>query len=193
MEVDCGIYSPESMAAKWTIYIPIYSEDAVNGPTYWRRSVEYRVMANTGLALVDSVRINGNNFHEGKNSYVLTEYSLELYRGNTDDYLVIARSDNTIYCMQYINSADSNEYYEGGILNESVYAHYYRGTEALSGGYYDYAAYFLDGTCVDLTFTYGIDRLYYKEHRTGKDMLITYFDICTYDDDFTDDFTMASK
>ena len=187
-----SMLNPEDMSDAWNAYTPIYSQDKFNGKKYWKRSAEYRVMLNTSLALVDSVRISGTAFHDWENSSQI-EYTLELYKGDTDDYLVIARIDDTIYCMQYINSDDSNAYYDDEVLSQNVYAHYCQGTGVDSGSIYDYASYFLDGTCVDLTFYDSTDKLYYKEHRTGEDMLIKYFDICTYDEGFTDDFAMASK
>ena len=178
----------KSIMASWNEYSPAYSPITGINTVNWNTSALWVDFPHNNFCLIASCVIKCNDFVSINGREYDKEYILELYSTSLGkDYLVIARDDTTIVCMQYINTDNSYEFFSTEFcdindMNINVYSHYYR-TRA-SDTFHEYTTYFLDGTAVNIIFSMDNDSYIQKEHFTSNEMLIKYFDICTFDESF---------
>ena len=86
-----------------------------------------------------------------KDTWMYDDYTIELFTGSKEDYLVIARIDYSVYCAQYVNNVSFRQVENQEDKIEQFYYH-----EAVSAGYGIYykerIAFFSDGTALVLVY-----------------------------------------
>lgn len=180
-------WNEDEYRAHYRTFAPVYYEAEGEETLYWTLSADRAIVGESGLVMADSCIVHESVFFEGtgfEKDARDREYVLELYTGTEPGYLVIACDETRIVCMQYVNVADSKMYYENAGADGNIYCHYIRGTNATNGSKYVRKAYFVDRTCVELTYDAGTDELRQIQHYTDNGSLIKYFDVCTAESGF---------
>ena len=97
-------------------------------------------------AYIDQSVLNGYGFR-CMGSRTIGEYSYEILRNDSGETIAVVRSEDRIYCLQYINDADYQESFLSAEEIRGLYGH--EVLAELSGSYYHtYHYYMRDGSVV---------------------------------------------